>query len=133
VTVALYQNLRAWNYGPAGWDVRNNFVVNYLWNLPKGSSLWSNFLTRALLDNWQISGIASYVSGVRVELSSRRTIMRISQAVVMGHGLSYRAIQCRGRPIPSIDGLTPLWLALRSQESLRPADTRQAIQATLRR
>jgi hypothetical protein len=64
VTVALYQPLRAWNYGPAGWDVRNNFVANYLWSLPKGSSVWGNFLTRAVLDNWQISGIASYVSGV---------------------------------------------------------------------
>ncbi|HEY6376026.1 MAG TPA: TonB-dependent receptor [Edaphobacter sp.] len=63
VTVAMYQNLRAWNYGPAGWDIRHNFVANYLWSLPKGSSLWGNFLTRALLDNWQISGIASYVSG----------------------------------------------------------------------
>jgi Carboxypeptidase regulatory-like domain/TonB-dependent Receptor Plug Domain len=63
VTVALYQPLRAWNYGPAGWDIRNNFVANYLWSLPKGSRLWGNFLTRAVLDNWQISGIASYVSG----------------------------------------------------------------------
>jgi hypothetical protein len=62
-TVALYQNLRAWNYGPAGWDRRNNLVANYLWNLPKASRLWDNFATRGLLDNWQISGIASYVSG----------------------------------------------------------------------
>lgn len=62
-TVALYQNLRDWNYGPAGWDIRNNLVVNYLWNLPKVSSHWDNFATRTLLDNWQISGIASYVSG----------------------------------------------------------------------
>jgi len=62
-TIALYQNLRSWNYGPAGWDVRNNLVVNYLWSLPKGSGLWSNVATRAVLDNWQISGIASYVSG----------------------------------------------------------------------
>jgi hypothetical protein len=63
VTVALYQPLRAWNYGPASWDVRNNLAVNYLWSLPKGSSLWSNFATRTILNNWQISGIASYVSG----------------------------------------------------------------------
>lgn len=62
-TVARYQNLRAWNYGPAGWDIRNNLVVNYLWNLPKVSHGWNNFFTRAVLDNWQISGIASYVSG----------------------------------------------------------------------
>ena len=63
VTVALYQPLRAWNYGPASWDIRNNFVANYLWSVPKGSRVWDNFLTRAVLDNWQISGIASYVSG----------------------------------------------------------------------
>jgi hypothetical protein len=62
-TVARYQNLRAWNYGPAGWDIRNNLVVNYLWNLPKVSHAWNNFFTRAVLDNWQISGIASRISG----------------------------------------------------------------------
>lgn len=62
-SVATYQTLRTWNYGPAGWDRRNNLVVNYLWSLPKGSHLWSNFATRAILDNWQISGITSYISG----------------------------------------------------------------------
>jgi hypothetical protein len=62
-TVALYQNLRAWDYGPAGWDRKHNLVANYLWSIPKASHLWNNFATRALLDNWQISGIASYISG----------------------------------------------------------------------
>src|SRR5579884_12241 len=62
-SVATYQDLRVWNYGPAGWDRRNNLVVNYLWSLPKGSRMWDNFATRAVLDNWQISGIAYYISG----------------------------------------------------------------------
>ena len=62
-TAALYQNLRAWNYGPAGYDIKHNLVVNYLWGLPRASRIWSNVVTRAVLDNWQISGIASYVSG----------------------------------------------------------------------
>jgi hypothetical protein len=62
-TAALYQDLRAWNYGPAGYDIRHNLVVNYLWSLPNASRVWDNFATRAVLDNWQISGIASYVSG----------------------------------------------------------------------
>ncbi|HTV09761.1 MAG TPA: hypothetical protein VMD97_12025, partial [Candidatus Aquilonibacter sp.] len=62
-TVAMYQNLRAWNYGPAGWDIRNNLVVNYLWSIPNVSHVWNNFFTRGVLDNWQISGIASRVSG----------------------------------------------------------------------
>ena len=63
VTVAQYQDRRAWNYGPASYDIRNNLVVNYLWSLPKASGLWNNLVTRGVLDNWQISGIASYVSG----------------------------------------------------------------------
>jgi hypothetical protein len=68
-SVALYQNLRKWNYGPAGYDHRQNLVVNYLWSIPKGSSLfannpyWNNVVTREVLDGWQISGIASYLSG----------------------------------------------------------------------
>jgi hypothetical protein len=62
-TVAQYNDLRSYNYGPAGWDHRNNFVANYLWSLPKASSLWDNFATRSLLNNWQISGIVSYLSG----------------------------------------------------------------------
>ncbi|MGB7189665.1 MAG: carboxypeptidase regulatory-like domain-containing protein [Acidobacteriaceae bacterium] len=61
--VATYQNIREWNYGPAGFDRRNHLVVNYLWSIPKGSRLWNNFLTRTVLDGWQISGIDSYISG----------------------------------------------------------------------
>jgi len=38
-------------------------VVNYLWSLPRASRVWNNVVTRGVLDNWQISGIASYVSG----------------------------------------------------------------------
>lgn len=68
-TAALYQDVRAWNYGPAGYDIRHNFVVNYLWSLPKASRVWNNFATRAVLDNWQISGIASYVSGAPNSIS----------------------------------------------------------------
>ena len=62
-TVATYQPLRTWNYGPAGWDHRNNLVVNYLYSLPRASRIWNNFAARAILDDWQISGIVSYISG----------------------------------------------------------------------
>lgn len=67
-TSALYQSQRAWNYGPASYDIKHNLVVNYLWSLPKASRVWSNFVTRAALDNWQISGIASYISGVPAQI-----------------------------------------------------------------
>ena len=60
---ALYQNLRAWNYGPASYDIKHNLAINYLWALPRASRLWDNFATRAVLDNWQVSGIVTYLSG----------------------------------------------------------------------
>ena len=50
-TSALHQSQRAWNYGPASYDIKHNLVVNYLWSLPKASRVWSNFATRAALDN----------------------------------------------------------------------------------
>lgn len=68
-TVAYYQNLRKWNYGPAGWALKHNLAVNYLWSIPRGSGLfggknqWDNIVTRGALDGWQISGIDTYLSG----------------------------------------------------------------------
>jgi outer membrane receptor protein involved in Fe transport len=67
--VASYQPLRTWNYGPANEDHRHNLIMNYLWDIPKASRVWSNFATRAILDHWQLSGIASYMSGAPVALS----------------------------------------------------------------
>ena len=67
-TAALYQDRRAWNYGPASYDIKHNVVVNYLWSLPRASRIWGNFAPRAMLDNWQISGIASYVSGAPAQI-----------------------------------------------------------------
>ena len=67
-TSALYQNQRAWNYGPASYDIKHNLVVNYLWSLPRASRVWNNFVTRGALDNWQISGIASRISGVPAQI-----------------------------------------------------------------
>jgi hypothetical protein len=61
--VANFVPIRVWNYGKAGYDRTHNLVVNYLWDLPKASQHWNNPLTRAVLDNWQLAGIVSLVSG----------------------------------------------------------------------
>ncbi len=67
-TSALYQNLRTWNYGPASYDIKHNLAINYLWAIPKGSQMWNNFATRALLDGWQISGDVTYLSGAPAQV-----------------------------------------------------------------
>ncbi len=65
----LYQNMRAWQYGPASWDLKHMLVINYLWALPRASrmlgdkSMWNNLVTRQVLDGWQVSGFAEYYSG----------------------------------------------------------------------
>jgi hypothetical protein len=65
----LYQNIRAWQYGPASWDLKHMLVINYLYALPRGSrvlgdkSTFNNLVTRQVLDGWQLSGFAYYYSG----------------------------------------------------------------------
>ena len=61
--VAVYRPLRVWNYGKAGFDQTHIFVLNYTWDLPKVSRVWNHAVARHLLDNWQLSGITSFVSG----------------------------------------------------------------------
>lgn len=68
-TAPLYQDQRAWSYGPAGFDIKHNLIVNYVWSLPRASRVWNNFASRAVLDGWQISGIASYLSGAPGQIS----------------------------------------------------------------
>ena len=54
---------RAWNEGPASFTQLHNLVVSYTWDVPNGSGMWDNWLTRGLLDGWQLSGDTAVVSG----------------------------------------------------------------------
>jgi hypothetical protein len=53
----------AWNVAPYESTQLHNFIVNYTWDVPKGSGMWNNLLTRGLLDGWQLSGDTAVVSG----------------------------------------------------------------------
>lgn len=54
---------KAFNYAPSNFDQTHILTVNYIYNVPKLSRRWDNSFARALLDNWQISGITSYATG----------------------------------------------------------------------
>jgi hypothetical protein len=58
-----FLDFRVRNYGRAGNDRRHNVVLNYVYSLPKASSKWDNFFTRHVLDNWEISGVTSFITG----------------------------------------------------------------------
>ncbi|MGH9628117.1 MAG: hypothetical protein ACRD7E_07225, partial [Bryobacteraceae bacterium] len=58
-----YQDYRAWTYGKLAFDQTHKLVANYLWELPMLSKLLPNPVVRALFDNWQFNGIATFSSG----------------------------------------------------------------------
>ena len=41
----------------------HNLTISYTWDVPDGSRLWDNWLTRGALDGWQLSGNTAFVSG----------------------------------------------------------------------
>jgi hypothetical protein len=61
--IPIYRPLRVWSYGKDGADQTHNLVFNFIVDLPKASRLAPNPVVRYALDNWQISGIAAFVSG----------------------------------------------------------------------
>ncbi len=50
-------------YGPTGFSMPNRLTADWVYNLPKASQHWNNFFSRGVLDNWEVSGIASFISG----------------------------------------------------------------------
>ena len=56
------------NYGPAGFDRRHNLAISFVYPLPFNN--WTgNAFTRQLLRGWQISGIASFISGAPLPIN----------------------------------------------------------------
>jgi Carboxypeptidase regulatory-like domain len=70
-SVANFQDRRWWSYGLAQFDRTHSLVFHWTANLPKASHLWNHFLIKAIGDNWEYSGIGSFVSGqpLRVTMS----------------------------------------------------------------
>jgi hypothetical protein len=52
-------------YGPCGYNPPQNFTVNYVYPFPKipSGSSFNSPVSRAVLNNWQLSGLTSFVSG----------------------------------------------------------------------
>jgi len=57
---------RVRNYGKAGFDRTHNLTINYVYKLPGLSKYWNNGLTRQALDGWELTGIASFISGAPI-------------------------------------------------------------------
>jgi hypothetical protein len=64
-----YMPRRYWSYRPLSFSFTNMAVVNMTWDVPKGSKLWNNVLTRAVLDNWRLSDVTDFESGAPLTIS----------------------------------------------------------------
>jgi hypothetical protein len=61
--LSSYFATRFLNYGPATFDQPHAFVVNYSYDLPKAGTKTGFLPAKWVLDNWQVSGITSFMSG----------------------------------------------------------------------
>jgi len=71
--LATYQNWRVWNYGPTIFDQRQMFVGTWVWDLPKASKLAPNPLVKGVFDNWQLSGVVTFATGLPYPINLNTT------------------------------------------------------------
>lgn len=60
-TSAFPEFVPGYNKGPSDFDARHNWVLSVVWDLPVGRGL--DGVSRALLEGWQLSGVARMRSG----------------------------------------------------------------------
>jgi hypothetical protein len=60
----FYLSARSLLYGRSKYDQTHMLSVNYIWDIPKASRKWPNPFSKAVLDNWQVSGITTFASGL---------------------------------------------------------------------
>jgi hypothetical protein len=58
-----FLDFRMRNYGKAGFDRLHNVAISWNYQTPTVSASWNNAFSRIVLDGWEISGIASFISG----------------------------------------------------------------------
>jgi hypothetical protein len=94
--VASYAPLRVWNYGKAGFDRTHNVAFSYTWDLPKASRRWNHAAVRGVLDNWQLAGITSFISGAPQGIGFSTT----DGADIAGGGDGVRAVVLSNPVLP---------------------------------
>ncbi len=83
------------NYGPLNFDRRQNLIINYIYDTPK-LSFAKNFVTKAIFNGWQISGITAFVTGTPYGVGF--SIPGIGNAQLTGSNTEGAAIQVLGNP-----------------------------------
>jgi hypothetical protein len=54
---------KIWNYGKSDFDRTHTVQINWLWDVPAATKLVKNKFLGTIGDHWQLSGVASFISG----------------------------------------------------------------------
>lgn len=84
---------RCYDYQPLSFDRTHNLVINYLWDLPKFKT--NNFLLNSAVNNWQITGITTFQSGVPTELNFGIPNVDVTQRVLGTYEEGQNAVRAR--------------------------------------
>src|SRR5260370_40464606 len=71
--IPVYANLRSYAYGLDAADTANNMSINFIYNVPNATKLVKNRLVGYAFDNWVLSGIGQFTSGVPAAISFTTT------------------------------------------------------------
>lgn len=63
--------VRVWNYGLSDFDRTHILKINWIWDIPNAP--WGHSVAQAILNNWQISGIAGFQSGAPLAVNFQTT------------------------------------------------------------
>jgi Carboxypeptidase regulatory-like domain/TonB-dependent Receptor Plug Domain len=61
--LSLPRPYKNFNYATSDFDQTHILTIGYIYDVPALSRHWKNGLTRAVFDNWQLSGTTSYATG----------------------------------------------------------------------
>jgi Carboxypeptidase regulatory-like domain/TonB-dependent Receptor Plug Domain len=90
---------RCFDYRPLNFDRTHNMVINYLWDLPKLK--YNNGLVKGLLNDWQITGITTFQTGVPTELNFGIPDVDVNQRIIGTYEEGQNAVRVR----PVINGV----------------------------
>jgi Carboxypeptidase regulatory-like domain/TonB-dependent Receptor Plug Domain len=87
------------NYGPCGYDVRQNFTVNYVYPIPSLAGHFGGFnnpVGRGVFNGWQVSGVTTFRSGT--PFTPGYSISGVSSVNLTGTGAFGSRIKLIGVP-----------------------------------
>ena len=100
-----YQNPDTWVYGLSDFDRTHVAVINYTYDVPKASARWNNIFSRAILDNWQLSGITTLTSGAPMSVG----FTTVDGADITGGGDAIRIVVNGDPTLPASDRSLTQW------------------------